>query len=158
MQEELAPRVESIIDMKLKAFLKECFNHFEHRWSHFRDSKILSEPRHFDFLRSELPSIRHSSQVSLIYRSSRDGWRTVDFHHFCDNVGPTVLLLKTSKGKVCGGYTFVSWTSSGTFASDERAFLFSVSNEQRYVCRDMNRAVFHSEAGPSFGGCSLDID
>ena len=42
------------------------------------------------------------------YRASRDGWKEQDFHRHCDNIGPTVVLVKAS-GCIFGGYTDQDW-------------------------------------------------
>ena len=45
----------------------------------------------------------------LSYRASHDGWGAGDFHRKCDDVGPTVTLVKCGTN-VFGGYTDKSWT------------------------------------------------
>ncbi len=51
-----------------------------------------------------------------------------------DNKGPTVTLIKSSNNdKVFGGYTSVPWTSSEyTWVRDEKAFLFSLTDNRKY--------------------------
>ena len=44
----------------------------------------------------------------LCYRASDDGWGAQDFHRKCDDVGPTVTLVKC-KNNIFGGYTDQSW-------------------------------------------------
>ena len=46
----------------------------------------------------------------LCYRASDDGWRAEDFHRKCDDVGPTVTLVKC-ESNIFGGYTDKSWKS-----------------------------------------------
>ena len=74
----------------------------------FLGSKILSDEQKRFILNSCLKlELRHSSFV-LIYRASRDGWESVDFHAHCDNKGPTVTVVK-SGNYIFGGYTEQSW-------------------------------------------------
>ena len=47
----------------------------------------------------------------LCYRASVDGWRGEDFHRKCDDVGPTVTLVKCGTN-VFGGYTDQNWKQS----------------------------------------------
>ena len=56
-------------------------------------------------------------ELNLIYRASRDGWHVDDFHRLCDGKGPTLILIKVKDtGRICGGYTSVSWsTPSSSF-------------------------------------------
>ena len=49
---------------------------------------------------------------NLCYRASRDGWLGQDFHRYCDNKGPTVVLVKAN-GYIFGGYTDQNWQESG---------------------------------------------
>ena len=45
---------------------------------------------------------------NLCYRASQDGWNAQDFHRCCDNIGPTVLLIKANNC-IFGGYTDKNW-------------------------------------------------
>ena len=45
---------------------------------------------------------------NLCYRASRDGWGAQDFHRFCDNKGPTVVLIKVNN-YIFGGFTDQNW-------------------------------------------------
>ena len=48
----------------------------------------------------------------LIYRTSEHGYTGESFHEYCDNVkGPTLIVIKSSKGWIFGGYTTQSWKS-----------------------------------------------
>ena len=64
-----------------------------------------------DFVMSAIPDLKPTTVIKLLYRGSRDGWKAEDFHKLCDNQGPTVTLVKSSAGRVSGGFTTVSWTS-----------------------------------------------
>ena len=68
--------------------------------------------------------------TNLIYRASKDGWAPKDFHKLCDGKGPTVCLVRSSKGMIAGGFTNVSWSSPDEVhhCLDKGAILFSVSN------------------------------
>ena len=46
----------------------------------------------------------------LIYRSSEHGYTGESFHEYCDNKGPTLIVLKSSGGWIFGGYTTKSWS------------------------------------------------
>ena len=70
--------------------------------------------------------------MRLLYRMTRDGPMAIDFHSRCDNKGPTVTIFKSSTGRRMGGYTGVSWQSSGFWNEDSSAFLISFDNLQRF--------------------------
>ena len=46
----------------------------------------------------------------LLYRASRDGFNGSAFHKLCDNIGPTVTVVK-SGSNVFGGFTERAWAS-----------------------------------------------
>lgn len=48
----------------------------------------------------------------ICYRASENGWGSADFHRKCDDVGPTVTLIKCGTN-VFGGFTDQSWKVSG---------------------------------------------
>jgi len=45
----------------------------------------------------------------LIYRGTRDGFSGVEFHKKIGGKGFLLSLVKTTLGKVFGGYTEVAW-------------------------------------------------
>lgn len=47
----------------------------------------------------------------LIYRASEHDYTASSFHEYCDNKGPTLIVIKSSVGLIFGGYTSVHWTS-----------------------------------------------
>ena len=46
----------------------------------------------------------------LIYRASEHGYTAKSFHDYCDNKGPTLIVIKSSGGWIFGGYTKQSWS------------------------------------------------
>ena len=74
----------------------------------FKDSTIL------DHDQNQVQTLRNvlGFPDCLLYRGSRDGWLSSDFHKHCDNKGPTVTLIKvvtTGAKYIFGGYTDQSW-------------------------------------------------
>ncbi len=51
----------------------------------------------------------------LIYRASEHEYTVESFHEYCDNKGPTLILIKSSKGWIFGGYTTQSWSGDGIY-------------------------------------------
>ena len=49
----------------------------------------------------------------LLYRSSEHEYTTESFHEFCDNKGPTLIVIKSSGGWIFGGFTTKSWSGDG---------------------------------------------
>ena len=98
--------------------------------------------------------------LTLLYRASRDGWNSSDFHAKCDNKGETLTLVKCTDGYVFGGYASVSWKSgSGSSQSAPGSFLFSLHGPSRegpvkLHLKDPNDGCAmqcHISYGPTFG-------
>lgn len=100
-----------------------------------------------------IPNLTRTPSLSLIYRASCDGWKTDDFHIRCNNTGPTVTLVRSSRGILCGGYTKVPWSSNYTWVSDPDARLFALTDEKIvYFPQNSSVALKHgSYYGPNFG-------
>ena len=80
---------------------------------------------------------------TLVYRASEDGDRASDFHQRCDKIGPNVVLIKTKRGNIFGGFTLKNWEhmardidinrpNLGSASRDSKAFGFSVNNQKIY--------------------------
>jgi hypothetical protein len=46
----------------------------------------------------------------LIYRATRDGFGATDFHSKCDRYQNSLMIIKSTKGYVFGGYTEKNWS------------------------------------------------
>ncbi len=46
----------------------------------------------------------------LLYRASEHGYSGQSFHEYCDDKGPTLIVIKSSGGWIFGGYTTQSWS------------------------------------------------
>ena len=66
--------------------------------------------------------------MELIYRGTRDGDSSKNFHEKCDNQGPTITLIKNEKGNIFGGFSSISWTSQGGWKQAPNSFLFTLTN------------------------------
>ena len=95
--------------------------------------------------------------MTLLYKLTSHG--DGNFHSYCDNKGPTLTLIRNSKGYRCGGFTNQSWASRYTNyggnanVSDPNAFLFSLEFKEKYPSYDGNNALYDCyNMGPCFGG------
>ena len=112
------------------------------------------------FLFREIHGFGFSSHIELVYRGSRDGWMFKDFHARADNKGPTLTLIRTKTGRLCGGFTKVPWQSltSGDYFKDSHAFIFTLDSMQKYPPQNNARSVWNSaNSGPNFGGGALEL-
>ena len=99
----------------------------------------------------------NQARFKLLYRGSRDGFGSKDFHKQCDNKGRTVVIIENTIGNKFGGFASVPWTSSGNAVKSEESkssFLFSVDKKQKllYNSERNDNVLFHNpDYGPTFG-------
>ena len=75
----------------------------------FLESDILINEEHQKVLKAWLSPLQ--GKWRLLFRASRDGFAAETFHSKCDNLGPTVTIVKNGN-YIFGGFTDVSWTRS----------------------------------------------
>ena len=51
--------------------------------------------------------------LKLLYRASEHDYSAKSFHEYCDDKGPTLVVIKSTNGCVFGGYTTESWSGKG---------------------------------------------
>ena len=96
--------------------------------------------------------------MELIYRGTRDGSSSNDFHNKCDNKGETIVLIKNDKDNIFGGYTSYPWGKDGNHHSAPDSFLFTLTNiykinPTKFPSKNEKHEVWHySTYGPCFGG------
>jgi len=98
----------------------------------------------------------------LIYKATKDGWDASNFRTNCSNKNATVTVIVSSNGYIFGGFSPISWNSSGNYAFDQRCFLFSFKNANgKQMIKLDNNGPSHSNCysiynasgyGPTWGG------
>ena len=51
----------------------------------------------------------------LLYRASEHDYTGKSFHEYCNDKGPTLVIIKSSGGWIFGGYTTQSWSGYGIY-------------------------------------------
>jgi hypothetical protein len=71
-----------------------------------------------------------AKRFNLLWRGSRDGFDSTDFHSRCDGHSNTLTVILETKGNIVGGFTPVAWESNCLIKSDStlRSFLFTLRN------------------------------
>jgi hypothetical protein len=70
------------------------------------DSKIIKNIEEFYFVNERLENnFNGNIKYDLIYRATRDGSKTEDFNKNCNGKNNQLIILKTTKGIIFGGYT-----------------------------------------------------
>jgi hypothetical protein len=98
------------------------------------------------------------TNLTLLYKGSRDGFTAQAFHTKCDNQGATLTVIRATNGRIGGGYTPKSWHSFDgyIYVPPGEAFIFSVSGNSASKYYN-NRLPWysigcHPRHGPIFGG------
>ena len=95
-----------------------------------KTSQLVTTPDNEKWLLSEIPYLVVAAL--LIYKGSRDGWTTRKFNELCYRMGPTLTIMKTKAGAICGGFTMRDWTFDDGLKSDSCAFVFRVDTKATY--------------------------
>ena len=91
--------------------------------------------------------------TTLCYSKQQHGASSSAFHSRCDGRGASLTIMRLSTGKIIGGYTSASWSSSSSYYNDSNAFLFSITNSFKHTLRSCSNVMYrHASYGPTFGG------
>ena len=86
-------------------------------------------------------------KFQLCYDAKKNGDDKDNFHKFCDNVGPSLLIIKTESNYIFGGYTRENWELNNNkeimYKEDNTAFLFSLNNKERIKVKNSKRAIIN---------------
>ena len=99
-------------------------------------------------------------KFELLFRMTKDGYKSKDFHECCDNQGPTITLVQTDKNYKFGGYTPYSWKSKigSSPENDKDTFLFSLNLMKKFKKIKEGTTIFYSfDYGPCFGKGGTDF-
>jgi hypothetical protein len=90
---------------------------------------------------------------------SRDGWEIAKFRELIFKKGPTLIIVKTTKGRICGGYTSKNWDADKNRpVFDTDAFVFSVDTNTKYLpTNGGDKGIWPDPNGIIFGSCILDV-
>ena len=103
--------------------------------------------------------------LELIFKMTENGFTGKDFHHYCDNKGPTLILIKTSNDEIIGGFTPLNLETTTITEKkyDELGltFLFSLTLNKKFdmIKQYTDPAIQNLDyLGPDFGSADLLLD
>lgn len=112
-------------------------------------------------------NLQGRSDVTCMYKASRDGWSATQFHDRVDNLGSAVVVARSLTGQIFGGYNPAGWRSTDDYVTSTQAFLWARSrpgnNKDRIIQKfpilaGGNAAIFdYATSGPNFGAGDLQI-
>jgi hypothetical protein len=101
-------------------------------------------------------------ELKLVYRATRDGFNSDEFHNRCDGIANTLSVIKSEHGNVFGGFTEKEWRSDNNnnnneWTEDPNAFIISLVNKENEAFKaknfnnGQNAISCSSSRGPTFG-------
>ena len=116
-----------------------------------KNSKIIENDREKDLtLRKWITPKRKNFGIKLLFRMSRDGNQSSEYHKLCDNKDNLLTIIETDNGRKFGGFASKSWGVPNQVIS--KTFMFSLNNMKKYE-RLNNKNAMHDGSlyGPVFG-------
>jgi hypothetical protein len=107
------------------------------------DSKLITDEAMHAKLQKLLGFEDKTMRLNLLYRASRDTCNPKVFHSLVDGVEGTVSIISSPNGQIFGGYLSIATDAKRSgYMRDPKAFLFSLSKNERYNVIDPNRAYY----------------
>ena len=128
--------IKDLIADKNYEFRVQClFDNIKSKWSEIKkiktkniDSIILSKSgRETEFLNKILEWTGYKN-IELLFRGTRDGMNSNNFHSKCDNKSQTICLYLNDKNSIFGGYASIPWTNDSNYHSAPESFIFTLTN------------------------------
>ena len=93
------------------------------------------------------------NDINLLYRASRDGDRTETCHKLCDDIKNVLIIIKSEKGYIFGGYCKIGFkiNPNRDFKIDNYCFLFSYQLRKIYPVIENKKVICH--INNTFGLC-----
>ena len=107
-------------------FNNDLSNSNRYYFSKYEYSNIIRTEIEDISIRNWIHGMKTIIKFKLLYRMSRDGTSSLDFHSRCDNQGKTLVLIETKNGKRIGGYTPLQWNSGGGFKCGINIWIFTL--------------------------------
>ena len=106
------------------------------------DSLIINNNK--DYISSIKNWINPNKKIKtvLLYRLSRDGYRTAKFHELCDNKGPTLTLFYTDDENKGGIFTPLPWDNYSRWKEDMDTFIFNLKKNKKYEKKEKQNSIF----------------
>ena len=116
-----------------------------------KNSKIIENDREKDLtLRKWINPERKNFDIKLLFRMSRDGNQSSEYHKLCDNKDNLLTIIETDNGRKFGGFASKSWGVPNQVIG--KTFMFSLNNMKKYERLNNNNAMYNgSDYGPVFG-------
>ena len=96
-----------------------------------------------------------------IFKMKENGHNSDDFHKYCDDKEPTLILVKTTKDKIFGGFTPLNWKNDinnpGKIDDSNQTFIFLLNIMKKYDLLNKKNPAIYTNTGPCFGASDFNI-
>ena len=122
------------------------------------NTDIIQTQEEIDFIENRLKQIyffqNKDIKYQLLYKGTRNGDKSLNFHTKVDGIRNTLTIVKSKKGIRFGGFTSELWNQIGGYGKcDPYAFCFSLNLKKIYNSQKNQLAIFCSDGyGPYFKG------
>lgn len=83
-------------------------------------------------------------QFKLLYRASKHGFESSQFHRYCDHKRNTVCIIKANE-TIFGGYTSIPWESSNDGRAVDQIHCNNKSTKTFTFCLDSNSDIWRNK-------------
>eukprot|EP01080_Neovahlkampfia_damariscottae_P008315 gene8315-139_t len=139
-------------------YTKSKSEKFKPRGSLFIGGTLIS-PADGLKLDSYLDKGRKGKIWKCIYKATKDGFSSQNFHKHCDKKGASITVVKSTNGNIFGGFCPLEWNSSGNYQYNKDSWMFSLINSKKKFLQfpqmnnNGNYSIYcYSSYGPTFGG------
>ena len=85
---------------------------------------------------------KNPKKIKLLLDSKIDGDLIEKFLNKCTGKYPSIVFVKTTKGKRFGGYSSIPWrNTSGSYEKDKNNFIFSLDKKKKYKIKEHKKAI-----------------
>ena len=120
----------------------------------FFNSYIIDKQDKREFMITKvLPKTKFTLFKKIFDSKLFDDDRAKTFHEQCDGVSYILVIIKTTEGKIFGGFTSKKWDSKSSYYEDKDAFLFCLNSKKIIWIDDCYSKAIYTDAnnGPVFG-------
>ena len=94
---------------------------------------------------------------------SINGFSNNDFYKYCENIGPSLTLIKTTKNKIFGGFTPLNFKQNARniYDKSDQTFIFSLNLMKKFdmIDKENKKAIYCTkDYGPCFGDSDFSLE
>jgi len=124
-----------------------------------KNSNIIPNDREKDLaIRKWIDSNKKDFKFKLLFRMSRDGNQSSNYHQLCDNKENLLTIIETDNNLKFGGFASQSWGIPNQ--NIDKTFLFSLNQMKKFERLNYNKSMHNGKNyGPIFGNaCDIYIN